>query len=382
MKKFLTNEEKIEIIEKAGFNYISGDISNCSNKLKLQCKKNGHNIIRQFQSINHGNTQCPYCNNRVPRNYWNIDTCQQWLDKNLQGYKVLDTRNTSCGLETYIKCNCKEHEPFWAKWSHIANDGSKCKMCYYEENGKQDWTKEKAILFFKEHGYKMVNEDDYISSHTLLYCYDKLNFIYKISVHTLLQGQTSYSIFRGNAYSLHNLKRYCELYRPDYEVLSKEYIGYNKEHTFYYKGLGLPEGEPREFKMTVSKFVASNCKHPRLSKSNMETVCEHLLQKYNVPFKEQKTFPDCIYKKRLKFDFYIELNNERICIETDGEQHDRPVEYFGGQKTFELQKFKDKIKDDYCKNNNIRLIRIPASKFKNIEQILIEELNLKIIKSA
>ena len=114
----------------------------------------------------------------------------------------------------------------------------------------------------------------------------------------------------------------------------------------------------------------------------METVCEHLLQKYNVPFKEQKTFPDCIYKKRLKFDFYIELNNERICIETDGEQHDRPVEYFGGQKTFELQKIKDKIKDDYCKNNNIRLIRIPASKFKNIEQILIEELNLKIIKSA
>ena len=41
MKKFLTNEEKIEIIEKAGFNYISGDISNCRtyDELPINAKK-------------------------------------------------------------------------------------------------------------------------------------------------------------------------------------------------------------------------------------------------------------------------------------------------------------------------------------------------------
>lgn len=379
MKDYLTNEEKIDLIDKAGFKYISGNITNGSKPLHIQCKKNNHDVTRSFYSIKQGNIQCPYCNNRVPRNYWNQNTCQKWLDENLVGYKILDSKKGSRGLEVYVQCNCPSHSPFWARWSHIVNDGSACKMCYYDSNGKSDWTKEKAILYFAENGYKMVNENDYKSSHTLVYCYDELNFIYKLSVHTLLRGQTNYSLFKGNNYSLHNLRRYCELYRPDYEVISDTYIGYRNKHKFSHNGSGLPEGESREFEMSIGNFVASHCKHPRLSKSNMETICEHLLLKYNVPFETQKTFPDCVYKKRLKFDFYIELNDERICIETDGEQHDRPIKYFGGQKTFELQQIKDKIKDEYCKNNNIRLIRIPANKFKNIESILVNELNLDLI---
>ena len=376
MKSYYTNEEKLEIIDNAGFDYVSGDI-NSKKALRLKCKKNDHKILRSFYSINKGNIQCPFCNNRVPKNYWNQDTCQQWLDDNLVGYKVLDTRKGSRGLEAYLQCNCENHEPNWVRWSHVVNDGSKCKMCYYEENGKTDWTKERAISFFKEHGYRMVNENDYKNSHNFVYCYDELDFIYKISIHSILQGQSQPLLFKGNnAYSLHNLKRYCELYRPDYEVISDTYLGYSKYHKFFYNGCGLPEGESREFEMKVSHFVYSHCKHPSLSKSNMEILCENLLNKYYIPYKTQKTFPDCVYKKRLRFDFYIELNNERICIETDGEQHDKPIKYFGGQKTFELQQIKDKIKDDYCKNNNIRLIRIPANKFKNIESILVSELHL------
>lgn len=34
------------------------------------------------------------------------------------------------------------------------------------------------------------------------------------------------------------------------------------------------------------------------------------------------------------------------------------------------QKIKDKIKDNFCKNNNIKLIRIPYYEFDNIEKIL------------
>ena len=58
-------------------------------------------------------------------------------------------------------------------------------------------------------------------------------------------------------------------------------------------------------------------------------------------------------------------------IEYDGEQHFRPIEYFGGQKKFELQQKHDTIKNEYCKNNGIPLLRIPYFKYDNIE----EELN-------
>ena len=37
---------------------------------------------------------------------------------------------------------------------------------------------------------------------------------------------------------------------------------------------------------------------------------------------------------------------------------------------FKSQQYRDKIKTEYCKNNNIKLIRIPYTDFDNIEKIL------------
>jgi len=66
--------------------------------------------------------------------------------------------------------------------------------------------------------------------------------------------------------------------------------------------------------------------------------------------------PDCLDKKVLPFDFYlIEYN---ICIEYDGLQHFRAIEYFGGEKTLKITKKHDNIKNEYCLENGIKLYRI------------------------
>lgn len=39
-------------------------------------------------------------------------------------------------------------------------------------------------------------------------------------------------------------------------------------------------------------------------------------------------------------------------------QHFKPVSYFGGPEAFELQKIRDKAKNNYCEKNNIKLLRI------------------------
>ncbi len=41
-----------------------------------------------------------------------------------------------------------------------------------------------------------------------------------------------------------------------------------------------------------------------------------------------------------------------------GKQHFKPVEFFGGQKAFELLQKCDKIKNNYCNTNNIPLLRV------------------------
>jgi hypothetical protein len=65
---------------------------------------------------------------------------------------------------------------------------------------------------------------------------------------------------------------------------------------------------------------------------------------------------NCKDKQKLPFDFY--LPNYNICIEFNGEQHYKPIKWFGGEKTLEGIKKRDKIKMEYCQNNNIPLIII------------------------
>ena len=61
-------------------------------------------------------------------------------------------------------------------------------------------------------------------------------------------------------------------------------------------------------------------------------------------------------------------------VEYDGEQHFQNREFFGGEEAFKKRQHNDQIKNQYCKDNNIKLIRIPYWDFDNIEDILNEEL--------
>ena len=90
--------------------------------------------------------------------------------------------------------------------------------------------------------------------------------------------------------------------------------------------------------------------------SKGEFLISKILKNNNINFFRQKTFIDCIYKSKLKFDFWIEDNN--LLIEYDGIQHYKPMIMFGGEEEFEKTKIKDKIKDQYCIDNNINLLRI------------------------
>ncbi len=105
----------------------------------------------------------------------------------------------------------------------------------------------------------------------------------------------------------------------------------------------------------------------------------------SIKFIRQYRIAECKNKRALPFDFAIfnENNSELIClIEYDGEQHFKPVRFIGmsvedSLKAFETTKEKDNIKNDYCIVNNIKLIRIPYWDFKNVDQILKNEIPKK-----
>lgn len=95
---------------------------------------------------------------------------------------------------------------------------------------------------------------------------------------------------------------------------------------------------------------------PKCKFSRGEKKISFILEENNIDYIPQKTFDGCLYKNKLKFDFYIKKIN--LLIEYNGRQHYEAVDIFGGEKTYEKQVIKDNIKKDFCKKNNINLLII------------------------
>lgn len=128
-------------------------------------------------------------------------------------------------------------------------------------------------------------------------------------------------------------------------------------------------------------FKSKNIYHMSNSMSKGEVMVKYVLDKYNIPYITQKTFEGCKYNNYLRFDFYIP--DMDICIEFDGEQHFRPVDFSGKLneeeilEQFKLNKTRDRIKTNYCKQHDIKLIRIKYDEIYDIELILKDELGLE-----
>lgn len=94
--------------------------------------------------------------------------------------------------------------------------------------------------------------------------------------------------------------------------------------------------------------------------SSGERYIVSVLEELDADFIAQYSFPDCKYKQSLRFDFAIFDNNKLLyLIEYDGKQHFEPIDWFGGVKDFEKMQTRDNLKNLYCQEHNIPLLRFP-----------------------
>ena len=100
---------------------------------------------------------------------------------------------------------------------------------------------------------------------------------------------------------------------------------------------------------------------PKCCISHGEKDIENYLVQHNISYINQYKFNNCRNKRPLPFDFYLPEYN--ICIEYDGVQHFEPTDFAGrgelwANKKLEQIQYNDEIKNRYCKDNNIILLRI------------------------
>lgn len=101
-------------------------------------------------------------------------------------------------------------------------------------------------------------------------------------------------------------------------------------------------------------LLGKGCSYCNRSKGEMKIKL--LLDRYKIKYETEKTFDNCKNKNKLRFDFY--LIDYNILIEFDGYHHFNDIKGFGGKNKLLYTQKMDNIKNEYCLNNNIRLIRI------------------------
>lgn len=132
------------------------------------------------------------------------------------------------------------------------------------------------------------------------------------------------------------------------------------------------ENDHPAYEVSYHKFrFGRRC--PHCSSSSGETQIREFLDRAEVKYIPEYSFKDLIGTggARLRFDFAVFKENDlHLLVEFDGRQHYEPVEIMGGEKKLEQTRIHDELKNSYCKDKNIKLVRIPYWNFNKIDDIL------------
>jgi len=107
---------------------------------------------------------------------------------------------------------------------------------------------------------------------------------------------------------------------------------------------------------------------PCCNASRGEKMIHAYAKKHNIEYVPQYSPSECKYKYKLRFDVYFP--QQQIIVEYDGRQHFEPIERWGGEESFRYVQIRDEIKNQYCLENNIKMVRIPYWEYNNIDNIL------------
>lgn len=236
------------------------------------------------------------------------------------------------------------------------------------------YTQEEARQIFKNYGYDML--EDYINSNTTI----KVRLI------------SDEKIYKTRLTYLKRNKRPENKYdRSPKNKLSNEYVSKYLEG-FGYKLLS-PYKDAKSYidvlspnnniwTTTFNNFQRGN-RCPMDNPTNMskgELFVYSILLKNRVVENLKKEYLIHINNRFHRLDFVFSINNKKYAIEYDGIQHYKKVEYFNNSAQFEERVNRDNLKNKYCVENNIKMIRIPYT-YKDIYSIcdyINSEANLKL----
>lgn len=293
----------------------------------------------------------------------------------------IEILSTYINVASIIKCRCKICGNQWSNSARNLIKGQGCRVCASKKNGEK--CTKNHITFLQEIATRYDGNiqilSQYTGSHESITCYCVKHKTSWVTTPTSLLSNTygcpiCAKEAIGDSCKKTNEQFLSELSQVNPTIVPLEEYKGNQE-----KIRCLCTIHNYEWNVEPNKILYRRTGCPKCASYHNENVLDSILDKYGYKYSIQKRFENCKDKKSLPFDRY--LDDFGILIEYDGEGHYIPIKR--GHMTDEeaMQQLQyvqrhDKIKNQYCKDNNIPLIRIPYWERNNMEQYLLQQLSM------
>ena len=323
--------------------------------------------------LNYSNIVCGKAPSKLMNNPFALYNFKLYLSNYYPDYELLDNEYINC--KTKMRFICHRHMDKGVQLNspdNIMNNHHACRYCGYGEMGKTRRISESAIKNrCGELNLEYVSRYSKNGGSVVKFMCPKHRDkgIQEISWDHLKTCSFGCSYCAGKNKSTDDFKNEISKKNEDVEIIS-EYLGYNSPIECRCKKCG------NIWETSVASLRQGNgC--PKCSSSKGEKRINSFLIENDIKFEPQKTFDECRYEQPLRFDFYLyDLNT---CIEYDGECHFTPVDFGGkgyeyAKRQFDKAIARDEIKNQFCNDKGITLIKIPYTDLDNIEEILTDKL--------
>lgn len=358
--KKTTEEFKREMKEINKNIEILGEYINDKTKIKVRCKIDRHEWEVMPSNLLRGKG-CPKCASNMKKS-----THEEFINKLKEINSDIEVLGEYVSSKSKIKVRCKIDGYEWETKPNSLLSGYGCPKC----SGNAKLTHEEFVDRIRDINSDIKIIGEYINVHTKIKCRCKIDrYEWETRPDNLLNGKgcpKCAGMYKTTEEFINELKEVND----NIEILG-EYKSSNKKIKVRCKLDGY------EWSATPNNLLRGyGC--PKCNESKGEKRVAKYLDSRNIDYERQYKFDECRSKDKLPFDFYIPSLN--IAIEYDGEDHymiifrSKNDTYNKALNRFIGTKVRDTIKTIYCKENNIKLIRIPYWDFDNIEKILEKEL--------
>lgn len=358
MTRKLTNEEIVKrMYELVGDEYSKLDNIYVNSQTKFDIR---HNICGHVYKVTWGNLQsgncCPKCSRKnSPIKLTNEEIVERMYSLVNSEYSKLDDFYANNSTKFPIKHNTCGYE-YEVEWNNFKN-GKRCPHCF---GSKKYTTKEINEIIEKETNgeYKLISEYKNAKSKFLIlhkHCGHK----YKTTLSIIKSGHRCSKCSGNYRYTDEEMTAMIS-HMTDYE-----YTKVGQYSNSIVKFLIRHNTCGHEYEVSWGNFKrGTRC--PKCNQSKGEKFISDYLTNQNISFITQVRFDDCRSKYPLPFDFGIMNNKDKIIalIEFDGEQHFKlsrfstNVTQEQAEENLVLTQLRDQIKNQYCEDNNIPLLRI------------------------